>query len=827
MKQRLVLFSIFMLTLLCQTVYSYAQDIVKSSDLRIDKSKFSLNDNKTKEILQTQFKLSNDYEFRTQIIKGAKDETIEHDDLGYKHERYAQYYKGLKIEHSDIRAHYLNDSLVSINGEYINQQNIDVSIILSKTDAIQKAKDYIGAKKYMWEDEAANNWLKSIKNDKSASFYPNAEIVICQNSMNLHDTMLHVAYKIDIYATEPVRHDYIYVDAQTGHVLAVIPILINVDGTAATRYSGTCTISTQQNGSVYRLRDYSRGNGIETYNLNHSTSISSTIDFTDNNNNWTAAEFHNANKDDGALDAHWGAMMTYDYFKNIHGRNSYDNSNSIIRNYVHYGTNYENAGWDQQYHYMIYGDGGSYFDILTSLDVIAHEIGHGVCQYTANLTYQGESGAINESLSDIWGACIENWATTGKQTWLLGEDIGTPIRSMSNPNTYSDPDTYQGTYWVNTTSGSDNGGVHTNSGVMNYWFYLLSVGGSGTNDIGNAYNVTGIGIDKAAKIVYRAESVYMTSGTNFNNARAYTIAAATDLYGASSIEIPAVTNAWYAVGIGNQYQYVISGPSSICPNTNATFTATNAPANFTWGKSSNLTLVSSSGNTATFTTSSTTGTGWVSIKQGGTELASHSFDIGTKAGSISLPRGISCHCTVSSVVAGNTYQFFARGVDDSEDVFWELDRPDGYISIHVGSSPLISFGTAGIYTLRMRWIGACGYSPYVSRIINVEENWGGYSYLAASAYPNPVSDILNIEIEENTAVISDTVSSGRAISGAVAKTSVFDVSLYTILGSRVRRTTVQSGKTTIDVSGLPNGVYILNISDGVNEPVVKKIVVAH
>jgi Zn-dependent metalloprotease len=303
---------------------------------------------------------------------------------------------------------------------------------------------------------------------------------------------------------------------------------------------------------VYRLRDYSRGNGIETYNLNHSTSISNAVDFTDNDNNWTASEFHNANKDYGALDAHWGAMMTYDYFKNVHGRNSYDNNNAVLKNYVHYRTNYDNAGWNQLYHYMVYGDGYTKFDILTALDVIAHEIGHGVCQFSADLVYSGESGALNEGLSDIWGASVENWATTDKQTWLIGEDItlqAPALRSMSNPNDYAQPDTYGGgAYWT-----GPNAEVHINSGIMNHWFYILSVGKSGINGIGNAYDVTGISISKAEKIAYRAESVYMTANTTFANARTYAIQAAIDLYVICSPEVISTTNAWYAVGVGNEY----------------------------------------------------------------------------------------------------------------------------------------------------------------------------------------------------------------------------------------------------------------------------------
>jgi Zn-dependent metalloprotease len=252
-------------------------------------------------------------------------------------------------------------------------------------------------------------------------------------------------------------------------------------------------------------------------------------------------------------------MMTYDYFKQIHGRNSYDNNGSVIKNYVHYSTNYVNASWNSLYERMTYGDGnGTTVDAYVCLDVVGHEIGHGVCQYTANLVYQGEPGAINEGISDIWGACIENYVNIkynlNKDLWLHREEVGTPNRSLSNPNSFGQPDTYGAPpYWINPSSGTDYGGVHTNSGIMNYWFYLLSVGKTGTNYNGNSYNIASIGINKAEKILYRAESVYMTSNTNFSNARSYTIQAALDLYGHCSPEVANVTNAWYAVGVGSQY----------------------------------------------------------------------------------------------------------------------------------------------------------------------------------------------------------------------------------------------------------------------------------
>jgi bacillolysin len=480
------------------------------------------------------------------------------DKLGYFHEKYFQYFKGIKIEYSDIRIHYKNKKMVSANGNYVKSLNIGIAHKISSEKAIKNAIEFVNAEKYIWEIPEEKLWLKNLSINKDSSFYPQPELVICKNYLNLNNDTFCLAYKLNIYAIIPLSRDYIYVDANTGDIINIEPIIKKFNGIANTRYSDTRTISTELNLSNYRLRDYSRGEGIKTYNMNSSIYYSSATDFTDNDNNWTSTEYDNSVKDNGALDAHWGAMMTYDYFFNIHGRNSYDDNGAALINYVHYGINYEDAFWNG--YSMTYGDGYTNFDILTSLDIVAHEVAHGVCSYTANLAYSKESGAINEGISDIWAACVKNYATNNKPIWLYGTEIDlrgghVAIRSLSNPNSESQPDTYGGLYWFNPigctpSQSNDYCGVHRNSGVMNYWFYLLSTGGSGTNDIGNAFNVTGISIDDAANILYRAESIYMTTSSTFSDTRASTIQSAIDLYGENSQQVISVISSWFAVGVG-------------------------------------------------------------------------------------------------------------------------------------------------------------------------------------------------------------------------------------------------------------------------------------
>jgi len=213
------------------------------------------------------------------------------------------------------------------------------------------------------------------------------------------------------------------------------------------------------------------------------------------------------------------------------------------------------------------GNTSSATDDWNTLDIVAHELTHGVTSTSAGLVYQSESGALNESFSDIFGAAVERYvelSAPGTYTldWLMGEDrSGGAIRSLSNPNLYNDPDTYNGTHYRATvgctpSSSNDYCGVHTNSGVQNFWFYLLVSGGSGTNDNGQAYSVSGLGWTRASRIAYRNLTVYLTSSSTFNDARNGAIQAAADLYGNGSNEMTQVANAWHAVGVG-----VAGGPN--------------------------------------------------------------------------------------------------------------------------------------------------------------------------------------------------------------------------------------------------------------------------
>ncbi|MBM4366663.1 MAG: M4 family metallopeptidase [Deltaproteobacteria bacterium] len=199
---------------------------------------------------------------------------------------------------------------------------------------------------------------------------------------------------------------------------------------------------------------------------------------------------------------------------------------------------------------MVYGDGdGSTFSALVTLDICGHEMTHGVTESEANFVYSGESGGLDESMADVFGAMVERSAYgETSDTWLIGEDAYTPSTAGDALRYMNDPadDGYSHDYYSSSTSSAD---VHYSSGVPNLAFYLLAEGG--THPRGKSTtSVSAIGADAAASIWYRALATYMTSSTNFSGARTATLSAASDLYGATSAEYTAVGDAWTAVGVG-------------------------------------------------------------------------------------------------------------------------------------------------------------------------------------------------------------------------------------------------------------------------------------
>ena len=467
--------------------------------------------------------------------------------------RYEQTIAGYPVEFSAWHVHEKNGKVTALNGDIVDIQNFNAIFFISEDEALHAALNYIGAELYMWQNEGEEQNLKLMLNDAAATYYPTGIKVITPVQLNTKNCKLKTAYKFNIYSLKPFDRKMVYVDAQTGEILFDLPLIHfdNEIGTAHTVYSGIRQINTFSNSPTqYILRDNTRGNGIRTLNCHRGTNYSSATEFSDSDNIWNNV---NAELDQYATDAHFSTMSTYDYYLIKHNRNSIDNNGFALWSYVHYDYNYVNAFWDGQR--MTYGDGDASHTPLTTMDICGHEITHGVTEKTAGLVYQNESGALNEAFSDIFGTAIEFYAVPEDANWLIGEKIGNAFRSMANPKLYNCPNTYHGQYWA--FGSGDNGGVHTNSGVLNHWFYLLSVGGSGTNDNGHAYTVQGLGIENAEKIAYKTLTEYLSPSSQYIDAFHYAIVAAGELYGGCTPEVQAVGDAFYAVGVITQpYQSI-------------------------------------------------------------------------------------------------------------------------------------------------------------------------------------------------------------------------------------------------------------------------------
>ena len=284
---------------------------------------------------------------------------------------------------------------------------------------------------------------------------------------------------------------------------------------------------------------------------------------------------YEANASTPLADIHWGMGRTLDFYKEKFNRDSYDNNHAPVYNLVYMDDSYksftacplDNAmalGKCKPYP-MIYGMGGEELNPVVELTIMAHEFTHIITDQNAKLEYVAESGALNESFSDIMGISVKKWCNPSYQPWYIGGDglmVGySNMRDMRNPRNSNDgkeewlcPGYYQGYDWVDTSDMEfDNGGVHTNSGVQNRWYFLLCEGETADNsnyvEGGKPYSMTGIGMDKALQIVYRTLMQYATSQSQYADIRLCHIHAAKDLYGDNSAEVQAVIKAWDLVGV--------------------------------------------------------------------------------------------------------------------------------------------------------------------------------------------------------------------------------------------------------------------------------------
>jgi len=517
------------------------------------------------------------------------------DELGFRHQRLSQVFRGVPVVGADLKVHFNREGVpYEVSGRFIPGITLDPKPSINANQAIASAvADFVNKRGF-----------------PQAKTIEQPQLVIYAMS---HPPQL--AYQLAI--SDSPAHTYRYwVDAKTGTVIDAINQVCSIlppssKGKAATIKG---TILAGEGGRVLSLGGWSENQVYYMYDP-----ASYNYVFNNDGAETDPPSFSTANSayPDGGTYAYrtstdWGTSdpnevsvaaniaYTMSYYKTVHNRNSVDDAGTVVPTICHFGQNFVNAFWSGgSPGYMAFGDGdGSTATCLATLDVCGHEVTHGVTQYTAGLIYKDESGALNESFSDIFGTNVEfNFQADnrsgypnkkpGTADWLLGEDCwvsSTALRDLRNPANSAtvgsggeQPSKYKGTYWYTGTR--DNGGVHQNSGVQNFFYYLLSEGGSGTND-GISYRVTGITITNARRVAYRALTIYCSKSTDYKAVRNAWVSAAQDL---NPTWVSSVKAAWDAVGVAatgitSALSVTATRNSPITPYT---ITATDNPTSYT------------------------------------------------------------------------------------------------------------------------------------------------------------------------------------------------------------------------------------------------------
>ncbi|MBQ5947939.1 M4 family metallopeptidase [Massilia sp. ST3] len=370
---------------------------------------------------------------------------------------------------------------------------------------------------------------------------------------------------------QPLYHDTV-ISARDGQLIDQWSMLQTATGVGKSQYNGEVPLSTTFTEGTYRMLDPERGKGgtfgaMAITNANNGSSAGKV--YTNDTNTWgdgkqfvEGGSTTGPNGQTAAVNAMWGLMNTYDAFKNVLGWRSLDGHDTATYIAAHVNRGYDNAYYSDTCRCMFIGD-GTYFTSLGSIDVIGHEMGHGVTAATSNLVYAGESGGLNESSSDISGEVVEAYARAGGKgdvipdegnDWMLGKEIsrnGTPLRTMIKPS----KDGSSIDAWSPSLRRLD---VHYSSGPNNRMFYFLARG-SEADKASDAYSkylvkqpaaMSGIGTDKAFRIWFHANTTKFTSSTNYADARAKMLLSAEELYGKGSREAVAVQRAYAAINVG-------------------------------------------------------------------------------------------------------------------------------------------------------------------------------------------------------------------------------------------------------------------------------------
>lgn len=749
------------------------------------------------------------------------------DKIGMIHYRYQLSYEGYPVENTMYILHTKQGVPVSANGDYVN----DISLKTGKVIAAEKAIESAYKSENVVYSSATQKWIKN--NLKATS----TKKIIYHTATKTYK----LVYEVNVVAGIGHQHE-VAVDAISGEVLRTENHFKCAK--IHTIYSGERNVTTMDSAGKYYLVDKVRG--IRTYDAKGASTQGQEpvgAELVENpTDEWQKDDFST-----GALDAHFSATAAYDYFLNTHNHKSYDDEGSPINSYVNVDIGEQpNAFWGG---FMVISRPVNGI-LLSTLDIVCHEISHGVSISSANFGNQGETGALGEAYSDMFGALIEKSVYPNypdSLNYQTGEQFTEIGRDFINPERYDNPSYYKGKNWD-----ASNQDVHKNGNLHTHWMYLVAEGDANyTNEKNENYNIKGIGRDKVGDIIFRTLTLYLTPNSGYKESMLYSIQAAKELYGACSDEVNTVKKVWKAVGLEVDDD----------PKANAEFSFTTSrctnPVQFTFvnTKGSNKTYSwdFGDGTTSTSTTPSksfaASGEYTITLNVVGCTNDNSSstktveVDNGLLCDSTKMPDNAkrsteSCVGLVGSnvdqdgvYIANNSSEVTIRNANNSPYEFEFLSFEMGYISdrlevydgIGTGGAKIGEFSiqspptgkyttTTGAVTFKETTDGfsdfdGSGYEVYYT--CNKKASTNTVSELAKDnlkVWPNPTTGTLNIFNTKDIKAYSITDVSGKLIQQA--------------------KPNVTAQKVVVDLNNFANGIYLITVETA-NNIFTEKIIVQH
>lgn len=488
---------------------------------------------------------------KTQWGLGSKDEfaqtSAKVDFLGIERIRFQQTHDGLPVIGAEYTLHRLNGKIRKSSGNIYPMIDCETSPRIDQTRAEEQALNLV------LNHQVKGKKLSIEGNDLNISA---SRLCIVDKAVPNFSGEYTLAYEFTVTAAngQPVK-EVVYIDALIGNAVFHYSEIChhNITSPASGYHYRDITINVDSvSPSLFQLRDTARNIEINRV-INNDPFMLETELINNTDNDWTYDE---GDVEGAATDAMYCATTYYDFLQGHFNRDGIDDLNGpLICNINVPGfsgeTFFVNAFWDGISTNYGAGDCDNYGP-LTTLSIVSHEFTHGLTDYTSQLVYAEEPGALNESMSDIFGETLDYLKDPDNFNWVIGDELikagstEPPIRDMSDPNNLEAPKYYKGDFW------DEDQEVHANSGVMNYWYYLIANGDSSVNEAGDTFAIEGLGIESAIQIVYLMQTAYLTSTSDYEMAYLSSVSAAEDIYGLGAPEVQMVEDAWKAVGVAER-----------------------------------------------------------------------------------------------------------------------------------------------------------------------------------------------------------------------------------------------------------------------------------